>query len=107
MAITKEILSDKIEIIGKYNAVHCREVTIVKEDGVEIGRSYARHVLEPSRCKQNGALNSAGEYITDGTFTHTDTDISGEPAETQGICAAVWTDAVKAAWKTHLESFHS
>ena len=27
-----------------------------------------------------------------------DSDISGEPQETQDVCNAVWTDAVKAAW---------
>ena len=29
---------------------------------------------------------------------HPDADISGETAEVQAICNAVWTDAVKAAW---------
>ena len=90
MALTKEIVYDKVEIIGEYQHVHCREATIVKEDGVELSRSFIRHVLVPSSCEKN----------EDGTFTHTDTDISGEPQETQDVCAAVWTDAVKAAWKT-------
>jgi hypothetical protein len=107
MAITKEIISDKIEIIGKFKAVQCREVTVIKEDGVEIGRSYHRHVLHPSDCKENGAINSDGDFVVDGTYTHTDTDISGEPQPTQDVCAAVWTDAVKAAWKTHMESISS
>ena len=94
MAITKEVRCDKIEIVGDYKAVQCREATIVKEDGVELSRSFHRHVLASSSCVKN----------EDGTFTHTDTDISGEPAETQAVCAAVWTDAVKAAWKTWGES---
>ena len=42
-----------------------------------------------------------------GSFTHTATDISGEPQETQDICAVVWTDAVKAAWKTECENKQS
>ena len=94
MAITKEVKYDKIEVVGDYKAVQCREATIIKEDGVEISRSFHRHVLQPSSCVKN----------EDGSFTHTDTDISGEPAETQAICAAVWTDDVKAAWKTKCEA---
>ena len=38
-------------------------------------------------------------YTTDGIKCHiSDSDISGEPQETQDICNAVWTDEVKAAW---------
>tara|TARA_R110000744_G_scaffold310126_1_gene417880 strand:- start:51 stop:368 length:318 start_codon:yes stop_codon:yes gene_type:complete len=99
MALTKEIVYDKIEIVGDHKAVQCREATIVKEDGVELSRSFRRHVLRPSSCVTD--LDSDGN--PDGTYTHTDTDISGEPAETQAVCAAVWTDAVKAAWKTFNE----
>ena len=94
MALTKEVKYDKIEIIGEYKAVHCREATIIKEDGVELSRSFHRHVLQPSSCNKK----------EDGSFTHTDTDISDEPAETQAVCVAVWTDAGKAAWKTFHES---
>ena len=100
MALTKEVKYDRTEVVGDYNHVQCREATIVKEDGVELSRSFHRHVLEPSSCSAD--LDSDGEL--DGTFTHTDTDISGEPAETQAVCAAVWTDAVKAAWKTKQEA---
>ena len=77
MAITKEVKCDKIEVVGDYKAVQCRTATIIKEDGVELSRSFHRHVLEP------------------------DSDISGEPQETQDICNAVWTDAVKADWAAY------
>ena len=100
MALTKEVKVDKLEIVGDFKHVQCREATIVKEDGVELSRSFSRHVLEPSSCVAD--LDSDGN--PDGTFTHTDTDISGEPQETQDVCAAVWTDAVKAAWKTKQEA---
>ena len=100
MAITKEITHDKTEIIGDYKAVHCREATVIKENGAELSRSFNRYVLHPSSCVAD--VDSDGAL--DGTFTHTDTDISGESAETQAICNAVWTDAVKAAWKTHQET---
>ena len=94
MAITKEITYDSIDIKSDLKQVHCREATTIKEDGVVLSRSFHRHVLAPSRCEKND----------DGTFTHTDTDISGEPQETQDVCTVVWTDAVKAAWKTHCEN---
>ena len=100
MAITKEVKYDKTEIVGDYKAVQCREATIIKENGVEISRSFHRHTLQPSSC----VANRDSDGVLDGTFTHTDTDISGEPAETQAICAAVWTDAIKAAWKTEQEA---
>ena len=92
MALTKEVKIDRLEII-EYKQVQCREATIVSENGVELSRSFHRHVLVPSTCLKNA----------DGSFTHTDTDISGEPQETQDVCDAVWTDAVKAAWKTECE----
>ena len=100
MALTKTVEYDKTEIVSIYKAVQCREATIIKEDGVELSRSFSRHVLHPSSCVAD--LDSDGN--PDGTFTHTDTDISGEPAETRAICAAVWTDDVKAAWKTKCEA---
>jgi hypothetical protein len=76
MTLNKEVKYDKVEIIGDFKAVHCRQATIVSEDGVELSRSFHRHVLHPGD------------------------DISGEPQETQDVCNAVWTDAVKADWAT-------
>ena len=76
MAITKEIKIEKIEVVGDYRAVQVATDTVIKEDGAEISRSRHRHVLYP------------------------DADISGEDAEVQAVCNAVWTDDVKAAWKT-------
>ena len=97
MALTKEVKYDQIEIVGDYKAIQCREATIVKENGVELSRSFHRHVLYPSSYVIN----------EDGSFTHTDTDISGEPQETQDVCAAVWTAEVRAAWKTFQEGNRS
>ena len=37
-------------------------------------------------------------------WTHSDTDISKESTEVQGIANAVWTDAIKKAYKAHMES---
>ena len=80
MAITKEIVEDKIEIVGDYKAIQVRTATVIKEDGVELTRSFHRHVVQ----------------CTD--------DISEQSAEVQAIGNAVWTDELKAAYQEHLDS---
>ena len=89
MALTKTIEVDKIEVVGEYNHVQVRTATVVKEDGTELSRSFSRHVLQPA-------------VWTDEAWA--DTDISGETAEVQGVCNAVWTDAIKTAWKAKIEA---
>ena len=78
MALTEEIVEDKIEIVGDYKHVQVRTATVIKRDGAEISRGYSRHVVAP------------------------DADITGESAEVQAICNAVHTDTVKAAYAAHL-----
>ena len=87
MAITKELIEDKIEIVGDYKTIQVRTATVIKEDGVELSRSFHRHVLDCVSSVKND----------DDSWTHTDTDVSGESTEVQGIASAVWTDAVKTA----------
>ena len=41
---------------------------------------------------------------SDDKWTHTPTDISGEDADVQAIANAAWTDDVKTAFKTFMES---
>ena len=79
MAITKEVVEDRIEIVGDFKIIQVRYATIIKEDGVEISRSFSRHVVEP------------------------DSDISGESADVKAMVAQFHTDTVKAAWKKHQE----
>ena len=74
MALSKEVRCDKYEIIGRFKHIQCRTATIVKEDGVELSRSFHRKVLHP------------------------DMDVSSESDEIKGMASALWTDAVKAAW---------
>ncbi len=93
MAITKEIIEDKIEIVGEYKNIQIRNATIIKEDGVELTRSFNRKSLECVKTLYDGS-----------SFTHTDTDISGESSEVQAIANAVWTDEIKAAKKTANEA---
>jgi hypothetical protein len=94
MAITKELIEDKIEIVGDYKAIQVRTATVIKEDGVELSRSFHRHALECVSSVKNA----------DDSWTHTDTDISGESAEVQGIASAVWTDVIKEAKRTANEN---
>ena len=94
MAITKEIIEDKIEVVGDYKSIQVRTATVIKEDGVELSRSFHRHVLECVSSVKND----------DDTWTHTDTDVSEESTEVQGIATAVWTDAIKEAKRTANEN---
>lgn len=93
MAITKEIVEDKIEVVGDYKAIQVRTATIIKEDGVELTRSFHRKVLDCVTSSYDGS-----------SWTHTDTDVSGESTEVKGIAAAVWTTTVKNAKKTANEN---
>jgi len=80
MALTKTVIEDKIEVIGEHKSVQVRTAKVIKEDGVELSRSFHRHVV------------TAGQ------------DYSNESAEVQAICAAVHTDAVVAAYQASLET---
>ena len=77
MALTKEIIADKIEVVTgqredndgnmvDFTSVQVRTATKILEDGAVISQSYHRHVI------------SAGD------------DYSQEPANVQAICAAVF-----------------
>jgi len=83
MALTKEIVVDKIEVM-EMGEVQVRTATRVLEDGVTLSSSFHRHIVEPS--------TKTGD-------TWGDTDISGEDARVQAIATATWTDAVKTAFQ--------
>jgi len=78
MALTERTEQDKIEVVGSFKHVQVRTATVIERDGVEISRSFHRHVVAP------------------------DADITGESTEVQAICAAVHTDEIKAAYAAHL-----
>jgi len=94
MSITKEIIEDKIEVVGDYKTIQVRTATIIKEDGVELSRSFHRHTLECVSSVKND----------DDSWTHTDTDVSGESTEVQGIANSVWTTDIKNAKKAANEA---
>ena len=80
MAITKEIVEDKIEIVdcGGWKVVQVRTATVVKDDGAELSRSFHRHVVAP------------------------DDDWSSASTEVKTICDAMHTDSAKAAYAAHI-----
>ena len=88
MALTKEIVVDRIEVL-EMGQVQVRTVTRVKEDGAMLSSSFQRHVLDPS--------------VKTGD-TWGDKDISGEDARVQAIATATWTSAVKTAYQKMIDA---
>ena len=88
MALTERCENDKIEVVGQYKAVQVRCATVIEKDGVELTRSFHRHVLHPGTLDENDAL--------------VDTDLSDQDADVAAIATAAWTDAVKEAWRLKL-----
>jgi len=80
MTITKETIIAKTEIVGEYKIIQVAYDTIIKEDGTEISRSRTRNSFQP------------------------DADVSSEEAAIKDLANLVWTDAVKASWKTKLDA---
>ena len=80
MAITKEVVQDKIEVVGDFKHIQVRTATVIKEDGVEISRSFHRHVVAPND------------------------DSSKESADVKAMVAQFHTDAIKKAYADHLKA---
>ena len=80
MALTKETVEDKIEVVdcGGWKTIQVRTATIIKDDGVELSRSFSRHVVAP------------------------DDDWSSASTEVKAICDAMHTDSAKAAYAAHI-----
>ena len=47
MALTEETVQDKIEVVGEFKMIQVRPATVIKQDGVEISRSFQRHLVTP------------------------------------------------------------
>ena len=77
MAITKEIIQDKIEVVGNFKHIQVRTSTILKEDGKEISRTFHRHIVSP------------------------DSDSSNESADVKAMVAQFHTDEIKTSWANH------
>ena len=88
MALTKETVVDKIEVLEK-GQVQVRTATRIKEDGTQLSQAYSRHLVVPS-TKADGSWG--------------DTDISGEDARVQAVANATWTSDVKTAYRTMIDA---
>ena len=73
MELTEKTLVDKIEVLEN-NSIQVRTANIIEKDGVEISRTFHRHVVNPSQ------------------------NISGEDAKVQAVANAIWTEEVIAAY---------
>lgn len=80
MTITKEKIIAKTEIVGEYKIIQVAYDTIFKEDGIEISRSRSRNLFQP------------------------DADVSSEDTAIKDMANLVWTDAIKASWKTKVDA---
>ena len=78
MAITKELIQDKIEVVGDFKHIQVRTATVIKEDGEEISRSFHRHVVAPN------------------------SDSTNESADVKAMVAQFHTDAVKKAYTDYM-----
>ena len=101
MSLTEANIEDKIEVVGDYKAVQVRTARVIYDSGTEISRNFHRHTLQCSTLtgrtyNEDGTVDNAGTWA--------DTDISGQSTEVQGICNAVWTDAVKTAYQTAMDA---
>lgn len=74
MALTETAKVDQIEVVEN-GSIQVRTATVIERDGVEISRTYHRHVKHP------------GE------------DVSGEDPRVQAIANAIWTSEVVTAYQ--------
>ena len=82
MALEKSTKQDKIEIVdtGDWKNIQVRAATVIKEDGVEISRSFHRHVVEPN------------------------SDLTNESDEVKKLAEIYFTDDAKAKHKAHMDA---
>ena len=80
MALTKEQIVDKVEVIdtGSWSMVQVRTATVIKEDDTELSKSFQRHVISPAD------------------------DWSNESDKVKAICDVVHNNTTKAAYTAHL-----
>ena len=78
MALTEETVQDKLEIVGEFKHIQVRTATVIKKDGVEISRSFHRHVIAPGD------------------------DASAESDDVKALVTQFHTDAVKTAYDAHM-----
>ena len=80
MAITKDVIQEKIEVVGDFKHIQVRTATVIKEDGVELSRSFHRHVVSPN------------------------SDSTNESADVKAMVAQFHTDEIKKAYAEHVKT---
>ena len=88
MALTKTTEIGQIEIVTPYKHIQVRTDIVIKEDNKQLSRSFSRTTL------QCGDIDESDNFV--------DTNISGQDAEVRSVANAVWTQAIKDAWKAKL-----
>jgi len=78
MALIEKKIIDKIEVIEN-NSIQVRTATIIEKDGIEIAKTYHRHVVAPID------------------------NITNEDSRVKAIANAIWTEEVIAKYKQDLE----
>ena len=78
MLLTETKLIDKIEIV-ETNSIQIRTATIIEKDGVEIAKTYHRHVINPTDSIKN------------------------EEPKVQAIANAIWTPEVIETYKAEMQ----
>ena len=95
MALSESIEYDKIEVVGQYKLIHVRKASVIKKDDKELTRSFERFVLNP------GTLNES-DILIDNPLTKEPDGVTDIADEVKAVCNAVWTTAIKNAWKAKL-----
>ena len=95
MALTESLEYDQLTVVGDCKHIQVRKATVIKKDGVAISRSYERYTLS---C---GTLDESDNFV-DTVLDKEPDGVTAIPDEVKDLCNLVWTDAVKALYKTQL-----
>tara|TARA_R100000278_G_scaffold93368_1_gene71283 strand:- start:270 stop:575 length:306 start_codon:yes stop_codon:yes gene_type:complete len=95
MALTKEVIYDKTEIVTEYKIVQVRKRIVIKEDDVKISENYERYSLDAGKL-------DASNILVDNPLDKEPDGVTDIPDEIKSLCNLLWTDTIKANWKTKL-----
>ena len=63
MALTKQTVTDKIEIVGEFSHIQVRETIQILEDGNIISQSYHRYVVSPGEASSDPKVSSVIDAV--------------------------------------------
>jgi hypothetical protein len=81
MALTEKQIIDKIEVLEN-NSIQVRIANVIEKDGIEITRTFNRHVVNPGN------------------------DISEQDPKVQSVCNAIWTEEIIAEYLKIKDNLH-